>query len=63
MLLLSINELSHELSVPTEVIEDLVERRIITPHGGRARLGELRFSRNSIPVIRRKIAEFVPANR
>ena len=63
MPLLSINDLSRELSVSIELIEDLVKRRIITPHGGRARLGELRFSRNSIPVIRRKIEEYIPANR
>ena len=63
MMLLSINELSRELSVPAEVLENLVERRIITPYGGRASLAELRFSRNSIPAIRRKIEEFIPANR
>ena len=55
MPLLSLEELSRELSVPTEFIEDLINRHIITPYGGKARLGEPRFSHKTIPNIRKKI--------
>ncbi len=55
MPLLSLKELSQELSVPTEFIEDLINRQIITPYGGKARLGEPRFSHKTIPNIRKKI--------
>ncbi len=55
MPLLSLKELSQELSVPTEFIEDLINRQIITPYGGKARLGEPRFSNNTITNIRKKI--------
>jgi len=55
MPLLSLKELSQELSVPTEFIEDLINRQIITPYGGKARLGEPRFSHKTIPTIRKKI--------
>jgi hypothetical protein len=62
MPLLSINDLSQELSIPKKLIEDLVKRHIITPHGGRARLGELRFSRNTLPKIRKKIEALLAVN-
>lgn len=58
MPLLSLVELSNELSVPTELIQDLIDKQVITPYGGRARLGEPRFSRNNISVIRKKIQHF-----
>lgn len=59
MTLLSLEELSNELSVPMEFIEDLIEKQIITPYGGRARLGEPRFSRKTIPNIREKIEKLL----
>ena len=60
MTLLSLKELSNELSVPTEFIEDLIKKQIITPYGGRARLGEPRFSHKTIPTIRKKIETLSP---
>lgn len=62
MTLLSLEELSNELSVPTKFIEDLIEKQIITPYGGRARLGEPRFSRKNIPTIRKQIESFLSYN-
>ena len=59
MPLLSLKELSNELSVPAEFIEDLIKKHIITPYGGRARLGEPRFSHNTIPNLREKIAGLI----
>ncbi len=58
MALLSLIELSKELSIPLELIEELISKDIIIPYGGRARLGEPRFSRNSLSFIREKIAHF-----
>lgn len=58
MTLLSLNELSKELSVPIELIEELIARQILTPYGGKARLGEPRFSRKNIPTIREIIESF-----
>lgn len=55
MPLLSIEELSRELAVPAEFITELINRELITPHGGRARLGEPRFSSTAIPHIRSKV--------
>ena len=55
MPLLSIEELSRELAVPAEFIAELINREVITPHGGRARLGEPRFSSTAIPHIRSKV--------
>lgn len=52
MPLLSLEELSKELSVPCEFIRELVDKKIITPYGGRARLGEPRFSTRTLPEIR-----------
>jgi len=40
MTLLSVKELSEELSVSTEFIKELIDKQVITPYGGRARLGE-----------------------
>lgn len=62
MTLLSLEELSNELSVPTKFIEDLIEKQILTPYGGRARLGEPRFSRKTIPTIRKQIESFLSYN-
>jgi len=58
MALLSLQELSLELSVSIDLIEELIERQIITPYGGKARLGEPRFSRATIPNLRKKIKNF-----
>ena len=58
MALLSLEELSQELSIPLELIQDLIHREIITPYGGRARLGEPRFSRRSLAYIREQIDHF-----
>ena len=55
MALLSVEELSRELAVPMEVIRDLISREVIIPYGGRARLGEPRFSVETIPQIRSKV--------
>ncbi|MFC1538742.1 hypothetical protein ACFL6H_04900 [Candidatus Latescibacterota bacterium] len=63
MPLLSINDLSQELSISKEVIEDLIKKQIITPHGGRARLGELRFSHKIVPNIRKKIEALFPEKK
>ena len=56
MSLISIEELSQELSVPADFLADLVTREVIIPYGGRARLGEPRFSRSSVPGLRSKVA-------
>ena len=58
MALLSLKELSLELSVSLELIEELIDKQIITPYGGKARLGEPRFSRNTIQNLRKKIENF-----
>lgn len=52
MPLLTLSELSQELSVSKEVIAKLIDDNIITPYGGKARLGEPRFSRRSLDRIR-----------
>ena len=59
MPLLSLVELSHELSVSIEFIQDLIDKQIITPYAGRARLGEPRFSQNNISALRKKIQLFL----
>ena len=58
MTLLSLKELSQELSIPLELIQDLILKEVITPYGGKARLGEPRFSRNSLSHIREQIDHF-----
>ena len=60
MALLSVMELSQELSVSIELIEEMIDKKIITPYGGKARLGEPRFSKNTISNIRKKIENFQP---
>ncbi|MFA6470475.1 MAG: hypothetical protein WCU00_00430 [Candidatus Latescibacterota bacterium] len=60
MTLLSLEELSRELSVPLEFITELIKREIITPYGGKARLGEPRFSVKAVPEIRAKISGHIP---
>ena len=60
MTLLSIEELSRELAVPLEFITELIKREIITPYGGKARLGEPRFSVKAVPEIRAKISSYIP---
>ena len=55
MALLSMEELSQELSVSKKLIKELIDKKVITPYGGRARLGEPRFSRNTISRIRETI--------
>lgn len=62
MSLLSLQDVSRKLSVPAEVLEDLIRRRILTPYGGRARLGEPRFDDEAIPSIREKIELLLPQN-
>lgn len=52
MPLLSLEELSRELSVSSDSIQDLIDRRVIVPYGGRARLGEPRFSTRVLPDLR-----------
>jgi hypothetical protein len=58
VMLLSVQEVSLQLSVPAAVIEDLIEKKIITPYGGRARLGEPRFSSKSLAELREQIDHF-----
>ena len=58
MPLLSLEEISQELCVSCEVIKDLIDKKIITPYGGSARLGEPRFSTRTIPMLREKVQHF-----
>ena len=55
MPLLSLEELSDELCVPCESIKELIDKKIITPYGGRARLGDPKFSSRTLPDIRDKL--------
>ena len=55
MPLLSLSELAKELSVSKESITKLINQEIITPYGGRARLGEPRFSTKKLSDIRTKV--------
>jgi predicted DNA-binding protein YlxM (UPF0122 family) len=57
MPLLSVKELSKELSVSEELIHDLIKRNEIVPWGGRARLGEPRFSTQRITQIKEKLIQ------
>lgn len=52
MTLLSLSELAKELSVSKESITTLIDKEIITPYGGSARLGEPRFSTTKLSDIR-----------
>ena len=55
MPLISLDELSQELSVPRESLMELIDQHIITPYGGRARLGEPRFSTKTLPDLKSKL--------
>ena len=59
MPLISLEELSKELSVPCKYIKELIDKKIITPYGGRARLGEPRFSTRTLPEIRDKLKSHI----
>jgi len=63
MALLSIEELSQELSVSEEFLRELITRQVIIPYGGRARLGEPRFSLQSLPHLRNMIKSHLPVKR
>ena len=55
MPLVSLEELSKELSVPCEYLKELIGKKIIIPYGGSARLGEPMFSTKTLPQIRNKL--------
>lgn len=61
MALLSIEELSEELSVPEDFLRELISRQVIIPYGGRARLGEPRFSTQALPQLRTMVRDLLPA--
>lgn len=56
MPLLSLAELAYELSVPQEMIAKLITQNVLIPYGGKARLGEPRFSTRNLPEIRAKLS-------
>jgi hypothetical protein len=58
MVLLTLEELSHELSVPCDFIYDLINKKILIPFGGRARLGEPKFSQHNLAEIRSKVQTY-----
>lgn len=58
MTLMSVEELSTELSVPEEFLQDLISRQILIPYGGRARLGEPRFSIQALPQLRSTVRSY-----
>ena len=55
MSLITLDDLSKELSIPSKSIKELIDKKIITPYGGRARLGEPKFSTRTLPEIRAKL--------
>ena len=55
MPLITIDELSLELSMPRESLIELIDQHVITPYGGRARLGEPRFSTQALPDLKTKL--------
>lgn len=55
MPLVSLEELSKELSVSSEYLKELIEKNIIIPYGGSARLGKQMFSRKTLSQIRNKL--------
>ena len=59
MFLLSLEELALKLSVPSAFIKELIDQKIITPYGGRARLGEPRFSTKSLAELREKLRNHI----
>ena len=63
MPLFSVTELARELSVPQETITALITQNVLIPYGGRARLGEPRFSTRNLPEIRAKLNNLVVAKR
>jgi hypothetical protein len=60
MTLLSVEELSRELSVSIELLHELIAKEVLTPYGGKARLGEPKFSRTNIQIIKEKLRPFKP---
>ena len=63
MLLLSLEELSVELSISCDFVKELIDKNVITPFGGRARLGEPRFSSRTLPEIRAKLKNHLRLNK
>jgi hypothetical protein len=59
MYLISLDDLAKELSVSIDTLRELIEKQILTPYGGNARLGEPRFSKTNISYIRDKITPFL----
>ena len=59
MSLLSFEELAEALSVPEELLRELVARKVLIPYGGRARLGEPRFSIQALPHIRDTVQNYL----
>ena len=55
MPLLSLEELAREIDIPVSIIRELIDDNIIIPHGGRARIGEPRFSFRAVPHIRKQV--------
>jgi hypothetical protein len=55
MPLITIDELSLELSMPRESLMELIDQHVITPYGGRVRLGEPRFSTQALPDLKTKL--------
>ena len=55
MPLISLTDLAKELSVSKESIAKLIDKKILTPYGGKARLGEPRFSTKNLSDIRTKV--------
>ena len=63
MPLFSVTELARELSVQQETITALITQNVLIPYGGKARLGEPRFSTRNLPEIRAKLHNFIDAKR
>ena len=59
MPLFSVTELARELSVPQETITALITQNVLIPYGGKARLGEPRFSTRNLPEIRAKLHNLI----
>ena len=60
MSLISLSELAKELSVSQEQLKKLINEKILIPYGGKARLGEPRFSKRNLSQIRAKLNNFFP---
>lgn len=63
MPLFSVTELARELSVPQETITALITQNVLIPYGGKARLGEPRFSTRNLPEIRAKLNNLIATKR